>query len=223
MKKIFFVILLITLFSGLFAQEYSKLKAMAFSVVLPGTGELYTKKYNKAATFFVVELATVFAYLRLKNETEWATNSFQQFANSNAEVPINSDDEYYQQIQDYESSDAYNENIILAARNYFLNYKNDPEGYENYLANNLISGNQEWDWGTERNWVKYQNMRRTRQNLLIYTKFTFAAAILNRLVSMVDSAISARNANNEKSVLSNLKIKPDWQRKGFQISYEHKF
>ena len=196
---------------------------MFFSAILPGSGELYAKNYNKAAGFFCAEITIILSYFRLKDETDWAINSYKQFAFSNAEVSQNEDDSYYQLIQNYRSSDIYNSNILRDARNYFLIYKNDPEGYENYLQKNLISQDQEWDWGTDENWVRYKKMRYDKQNLEIYTKFTFAAAILNRVVSFVDAAVTARKHNNSVEKIGSFHVDPDWQKKGMKIYYEYKF
>ena len=53
--------------------------------------------------------------------------------------------------------------------------------------------------------------------------FTFGAAILNRIVSIIDSAISVKKVNRKNSLLGNLVIEPDWKKKGMRISYEYNF
>ena len=223
MKKLFFLILILVLISGLYGKEVSTKKAMVFSLILPGSGELYAHNYNKAAGFFCTEATIIFAYFRLKSETEWAKNSYQQFAFSKADVSKDQDDSYYQLIQDYRSSDSFNASIYRDARNYFLIYKNDPIGYENYLEQNLVPQDMEWDWETTQSWLQYKELRREKQNLEVYTKFTFAAAILNRVISFIDAAITAKKYNRFNSEIGTFHIEPDWRKKGMKIYYEYKF
>ncbi len=223
MKKTLIVFLLLLLTSMLIAEELSTKKALFLSAVLPGLGEMYAKSYQKTATFFCVEAATIFSYLRLKDETQWATNSYKQFAFANANIPTDRDDSYYQIIQNYQSSENYNTSIIRDARNFYLIYKNDPQAYQDYLDEYLVPEDMQWDWETEREWTKYKKLRRNKQDLEIYTKFTFAAAILNRIVSMIDAAVTVNKINSENQLQGHLHIDPDWQKRGIKLYYEYNF
>jgi hypothetical protein len=223
MKKNLIILLLLLYSINLLGQNISVRKAMLYSAIVPGLGEIYTKDYNKAAVFLTVEAAIILSYFRLKAETNWATNSYKQFAYSITDIPKDREDSYYQLIQDFISSESYNEGIIRDARNYFLIYKNDPVGYEEYLEKYLIPEDMEWDWENNKNWFKYKDLRRDKQDFEIYTKFTLAAVILNRIVSAIDSAISAKKLNKESKYLGKLSFQPDWNKKGMIINYEYKF
>ncbi len=223
MKKILLLLLLTILFTNLTAEAKSTRKAMLFSAVLPGMGELYTDNYSRAATFLVLEAATWFAYFRLKSERQWALNSYKDFAHSIAGVPKDSKDWYYQLLQDYPSSENYNESIIRDARNYYLIYLNDPVAYEEYLNKYLIPEDKTWDWENNRNWYKFRDLRRDKQNMEIYMKFAFAAAVINRFVSVIDSAVMAKRFNKSQKNLGTLQIYPDLVNVGFKVNYEIKF
>ncbi len=223
MRKFILALLLIILAVNLTGKEYSVRKAMLYSAIAPGLGEIYIQDYKKGAIFLTSEAAILFTYFRLKAETKWAVDSYKQFAFSVADVPKDQEDPYYQMIQDYISSDNYNEAIIRDARNYFLIYNNDPLGYEEYLENYLIPEDLSWNWENTKNWFKYRELRRNKQDFEIYTKFATAAAILNRIVSMIDSAVSVKKLNRNGKYLGKLSFKPDYKKGGMEINYEYRF
>ena len=208
---------------NLFSQELSARKAMLYSAILPGLGEIYTKNPTKAGFFLGAEFAILFSYFRFKTETEWKIDSYERFAFVNAGIPKNSSDVLYQNAQDYISSEEYNERIILAARNYFLIYLNDEEAYEEYLSYHLIPEEEGWDWENNKNWSKFQKLRRQKQDLEIYSNFAVAGLILNRLVSILDSAISTKKYNKQNKYYGKLTVAPVWENKGLKIGYEYKF
>lgn len=223
MKKIFLVVLLLIMIFQLAAETKSIRKAMLLSAVLPGMGEMYTTNYNKAATFLAVEAATWFMYFRLQSERQWALNSYKDFAFSITEASKNSADWYYQLLQDYPDSDTYNADIIRDARNYYLIYNNDPVGYEEYLDANLVPEENAWDWENDKNWYKFRDLRRDKQNMEIYMKFAFAAAIVNRFISVVDSAILTKKFNRDQKEIGSLQVYPDLANMGLKLKYEIKF
>jgi len=87
----------------------------------------------------------------------------------------------------------------------------------------MIPENMTWDWENNKNWNRYRDLRRDKQDYEIYANFALAAAILNRIVSVIDSAISIKNFNKHNNILSNLSIDPDWKNRGIRINYEYKF
>ena len=100
---------------------------------------------------------------------------------------------------------------------------NDPQSYEEYLEKYLIPEDMEWDWENNKNWYKYKDLRHVKQDYEIYSNFTLAAAILNRIVSAIDSALSAKKLNEKGKYLGKLSFQPDWNKKGMIINYEYKF
>ena len=223
MKKALLTLLLLAICFVLAAQQKSIKKAILYSAILPGAGEIYTKNYNKAAVFLAVEAANIFSYLRLKDERQWAMNSYKQFAFSITNTPKNSEDSYYQVLQNYISSDLYNESVLRDARNYFIIYRNDPVGYEEYLDKYLVPADQTWDWGNDKNWYKFRELRRDKQDMEIYMKFAFAAAVVNRFISVIDSAVSAKRYNKKGQTVSKLTVYPDIFKQEIKVQYEYHF
>jgi hypothetical protein len=198
-------------------------KAMLYSALIPGLGELYTHNYTKAGIFFASDIAIVLSYFRFKNENDWAIKSYQQFALVKAGVQLHSSSEHYQLVQNFLSRESYNAYIIRYYRNYYLVYKHDPETYEQKLDEYLIPEEQDWNWETEKDLKKFRNMRQEQRNLETYAKLTVAATILNHLVSIIDSAISARINNKNVSQFQRISLTPDFAQKGFKLNYEIKF
>ena len=223
MKKFLLILLLITFSLTLAGKELSVRKAMFYSALVPGLGELYTQNYSKGAIFLATETAIIFSYFRMKSERDWAIDSYKQYALSVVGVPKNMDDAYYQLIQNYTSSEEYNDDIIRDARNYFIIYNSDPEGYEEYLEANLIPEENSWHWDNNNEWSEYIKLRLKKQDYEIYSNFAFAAAILNRIISVIDSAMEVKKFNRTGHYLGKLSVQPDWNKKGMNINYEYRF
>ena len=220
MRKTLLLLMLLVLLCTLSAQEkISTLKVMALSAILPGSGDLYMGNYQKGAAFISAEVLIWFAYFRLEQERDWAIDSYQDYASSYAEVPRGQDDSYYQRIQNYYSSEDYNEVIIRDARNFYLIYNNDQESYQTYLDNYLIVEEEAWKWESQSHWREYKRRRTRKQDMEIYANFALGAALLNRVVSIIATASSARKHNHELKMLKNVSIEPDLRNKGIRLNY----
>jgi hypothetical protein len=223
MKKIIPVVILLALMTSLFAQKQSILRNTALSAVVPGLGELMVGSNTKAGIFFTSEIGLLFSYISFNNHKNWAEDNYKQLAQTKMGVSKDNSDDYYQNLQKYKSSAVYNENVERHARNMYLIYYEDVESYEEYLNKWLIPEDQAWDWETDKNWLDYRQIRREKQDYEIYTKFTFAGLLLNRFVSMVDSAISTGKHNRKTDKFGKLNISPDFAKNGVRVTYEYKF
>ncbi|MDP8268549.1 MAG: hypothetical protein P9L97_07470 [Candidatus Tenebribacter davisii] len=223
MKKIVFIFLLIAVSLNIFGKELSVKKAMLYSAVVPGLGEMYSQKYSKGAVFLAAETAIIFSYFRMQSEREWVINSYKQYAFSIAGVPKDMEDSYYQLIQNYASSEEYNDDVLRDARNYYLIYNTDPEGYAAYLETHLIPDENSWHWDNTGEWIKYIDLRQKKQDYEIYSNFAFAAAIINRVMSIIDSAVEVKKFNRSGQYLGKLTVQPNWKKKGIKINYEYRF
>ena len=222
-KLIILLILLILLTLNLYSKEVSWQKAIISSAILPGTGEFYTQNYTKTGIFLSSEMAIIFSYFRFQSERDWAINSYEKFAFSKASLSEGNTNIDYQMMQNFINSNIYNDNVIRAARNYYLIYLNDQEKYQEYLDKYLIPENESWNWQTKKNWKKYKSLRRDKQDYEIYTKFAFAAAIINRIVSVVDTFVLTPKFNRKNRNLGKLSLAPDFKKKGMSLKYEYKF
>ena len=234
MKKIVLGLLIVLLFTSgsLFADAQTEVyvtepvsagKAMLYSALVPGLGEMYLGEYTRAGIFLGAEILILASYFRLNQEVDWKTNSYKFYANHYADVPLGSSDSYYRLINNYISSEKYNSEIELFLRNRYIIYDYNPDLYDYYLDLYLISDEDAWEWESRDNWLRYREIRREKQRLEIYANFAIGAAVVNRLISVIDSAILARSINRQHTFLSNLNVEPDFTRIGWTVTYEIKF
>lgn len=225
MKKIILFSLLLFLFAGLSADVYSTKKAMLLSAISPGMGQFYTRNYTKGAVFLVADLSIWLAFSRFNYEEKLAVDKYKIYALNVGGVEAVPSKEYYQTIQKYQSSDDYNLNVERFARDYYLIINNDPVGYEQYLQSNLVPAEYTWDWKNAKNLEKYQDLRRDKQDLEIYSNFAIAAVIINRVISVIDAVKSTKKINLElkNKNYGQIRVQPDWTNIGMRVSYEYKF
>jgi hypothetical protein len=220
MKKVILSILILTLLSlSLFsADQKSVKKAVLFSAILPGAGQLYNGSYSKMGVFLSSEAAIWFAKNRFQNEEKWAENSYRLYAFQKAGVPVNVDNKRYNDIQNYISSEQYNNQVELAARNYFLIQNYDPEAYQQYIMENTYSDEEAWKWKTNEDRMQFKEIRRHKHRYEIYDNFTVGAMVINRLISVIDAAKTTKK-QNKYSIYAN----PTNNGKGLTLNYEYKF
>ncbi len=225
MKKSLISIVIVFLFLNLSAEKYSVKKAVLFSAILPGMGQIYTQNYGKAGAFLVTDISVWLGFTRLQYEKDLAIDKYEIYAETVGGVENIPSNAYYQTIQRYQSSEEYNNNVERYARDMYLIFGNDPVGYEKYLADYRIPSEYAWDWQNVRNLNNYRVLRSNKQDLEIYANFAVAAAIINRVISVIDVAKSTRKLNLEiaEKELGQLKIQPDWAKLGMRVNYEIKF
>lgn len=224
MKKILFVIAItMSLSNVLNGEGLSARKAIMGSAIIPGYGQFYTGNLTKAGIHLTSEILIISSYLKLGSEIDNVTRFYKQYAQNYADVQGRRPDAYYQMIQNYRSSESYNSQVILAARNWFLIYRNDPESYYAYLENNLISPEDAWEWRSDRHWQFYRNKRNDKQQMEIYRNFAIGAAVLNRIISIIDSAVTVNRINRTSSIISNFYFTSDFTSKSLRLNYTHRF
>jgi len=111
MKKLLLIVLISASLLALTAEELSIRKGMLLSAITPGLGQIYSRNYTKSGIFLSTEIVIIFSYFRFNAEKEWAIDSYKNLALNVADIPLSSDDDYYQLIQDYVSSEEYNSSV----------------------------------------------------------------------------------------------------------------
>jgi len=237
-KKV--LILLLALFLAvppLIAQDKSAGKAILLSAFIPGAGEMYLGNYRRAGIFMGAELLIILSYARLNNEIKWKTNSYKLYAENFADISLDSDDSYYRFISNYISSDAYNADIEMFYRNRYIVYEYNPEAYNLYRDRFLVAGEEEWEWESTEHWLEYRSIRRDKQRIEILANFALGASVLNRIISIIDTAIISRSIRKDQvkdsqlgydvetgnSILSGIYFEPDLKNHGIRLNYEFSF
>lgn len=167
-------------------------KAFFFSLLLPGSGQLYLGQHKAAGVFFAAE---VFGFLGL-----WANNAYSQylvkeyrtFAVHHAAVQKSGkDSKYWSDIGKYDDIYAYNEQR-LKERNFAALY---DENLQNY-----------WKWDIHQNRIDY-DAKRLHANALAQRNVYFQlAVVVNHLASAIHALYLARRYNRGLEQSWNMQI-----------------
>jgi len=220
-KRIITVALLMLLMGSLLAKELKIGIAALSSAVLPGMGQLYANNGKKAAFFLSTEALLIFSLLKFNHEKTTAISNYEFYAYENAGLAKGSSDNIYNLAQKFQSSEEYNRNQEMIARNVFLIYDYSPEDYSAYLLANTIPEENSWNWENQKEREKFVKLRRDKQDLEIYAKFSVAAMLINRVVSVVDASLSVKKQNRLRRTA--FSATPTLNQPGLKIDFEYKF
>lgn len=178
----------------------SRGKALLLSLALPGAGELALGAKGRATGFFITEGAiwTHFAWYTVAGNLR--KNDYIEQAQLNAGVKIDSaDDNYWRLVGVYERSsgsgaEAYEEDLRREARDL---YPTDPAAQDAWVAERLPTGNSAWTWSDPNLRQSYRDTRERSNRAFDRAKYSFAAAILNRIVSVIDTQMLHRKMSRE--------------------------
>lgn len=177
-------------------QRKSLKKAFFLSLVLPGAGEYYSGSKVQARAFLGAEAAiwSFAGYSKFQGEM-WRRDYRNYAALKAGANSLIGDDLYYQSIYEYPTSAIYNEEIWAEAR---LMYPDDPQAQEAYVSGKLYTGQDDWAWQTAADWYQYRGLRVKSQEALHRISYSYAAALLNRLLSSVNAVRLARQHNRAR-------------------------
>jgi hypothetical protein len=178
----------------------SRGKALLLSLLLPGAGELSLGARGRATGFFIAEGAiwTHFAWFTVAGHLR--KDDYIEQAQLNAGVGIDSaDDDYWRLVGQYERSsgsgpEAYEEELRREARDL---YPSDPAAQDAWVAERLPTGDRAWTWADADLRQSYRDTREGSRRAFDRAKYSFAAAILNRIVSVIDTQMLHRKLEQE--------------------------
>ncbi len=156
--------------------------AAALSFVLPGIGEVYAGRFSSGGQYFLgadVALITSLLVTVISGNVQRA--EYQNLARLNANIAGDKTDQFWIDIADYQSWQAFNEDR-LRRRQYGRVYTE---------AN-------AWQWNSEASRLQYRQTRISSETAFQAGYFVVAAMALNRLLS----AINAVRLLNEQNDLS---------------------
>jgi TM2 domain-containing membrane protein YozV len=159
--------------------------AVLYSLLLPGLGESYAGNYGMGKFFTISEATLWMTFASFTVYGNWATNDAHSFAalHSGANV-ANGNDQYFVNIGDYSSIDAYNTEM-LRERNLGFTY---APGSASYKANY-------WKWDSPMNQNQYVNLKIGADGAFTDASFAAIAIAANHIISAIDAARIAINHN----------------------------
>lgn len=168
MKKVRLLIL-ISIFSLLAAQEAAPKHAVLKSAILPGWGEL---SYKSASGYVLLgtEIALWLGYGGLQYSGYVQNQDLMTYARINAGVTDYPDgNEYWADLGNYISRDDQEEDML-----------------ENRTPQDIWSSDYQWDWNSEEDLIVYQELYRKKELTLLSSEFVLTGMIVNRIASVIN-------------------------------------
>lgn len=187
------VLLLMLSAGGLWGQ--SRMAFIGMSALVPGSAEIAMGKTNRGVALLLSDVLATYSFFKTDKDMDLKKAAYKQYAQSYAGVPLGMPQSQYQVIQDYISSEQFNDFQDLMARNYFVIYHNDVQAYIDYMEANTYTGEESWQWESSRHWETYRNMRNQHQRIMINHNLALGVMLLNRAISVIDTAILSKNIN----------------------------
>lgn len=175
-------------------------KALLYSLLLPGAGELYLGHRGRATGFFVSEGVIWANFVAWEISGHLRQDDYIEQAQLGAGVGVDSgSDDYWRLVGQYARSsgtgpDAYEEALRREAR---TQYPDDPAAQDQYVAQRLPTGDRAWSWSASDAQARYQSTRKNANRAFDRAKYSFGFAILNRLVSALDTQILHRSSRGD--------------------------
>ncbi len=164
----------------------SPAKAAFASLVLPGSGDLMLGEKKRAALFMTTEATLWLSYFGLnwyKNEVH---NSSSSYATLHASANVDGkDDRYFDALENFYSSDGYNEWVKEQARMLYPDTTDQEilERRREYIRANVYTGEDTWEWKTKEEADKYDDLRDSKREFATMATNVVGLAVANRVVN----------------------------------------
>jgi hypothetical protein len=164
-------------------REINRGGALLRSLVLPGWGEYYLGYKGTGRLFIAAEVLLWASVIGFETYSQWKEDQFIAFAAEHAGAQMDGkSDDFYADLGNYASTDAYNE-TKLRNRDYDALYT-DPSYF--------------WAWDSDQNRLDYDHTRIESRSAHNKIYFFIGAAALNRLISFIDTGKKATNLQRRK-------------------------
>ncbi|MCK9410000.1 MAG: hypothetical protein WCX28_03045 [Bacteriovoracaceae bacterium] len=199
----------------LFVEKKSPTKAVFYSLLLPGMGELYADGFDEGRYSLIAEGGLWLTYISFRQYGSWLQDDARNYASSHAGAAITGkNDQYFVNLGNFNDTYEYNDKQLQ-----------DRELIKVYDVN---SGYY-WRWDTDNNRREYRALRVSSERVLNNSKFVIATIVVNRIISAINAARLVRLYNQRntdplgswwlESSLINDGLKPD----GLKVSIIHRF
>lgn len=154
----------------------SKGKAFLRSLIIPGWGQKTVGAKTSARTFFAVELALWAGFTAFQLRGHWLEDDYRLFGETHAGINESGKaDRYFVDVGNFNNIDDYNE-----AR----------------LRNRDVAGLYDratyfWQWDSEANRLRYDDMRVRSESALSNSGFLIAGVLANHVISGIHAAYIA--------------------------------
>jgi hypothetical protein len=158
-------------------------KAALLSAAMPGAGEYYLGHKSKARVFFAAEAVSWAGFAAYKVYSHWKKDDLIRFANERASANLDGkSDDFFDLVGYYTSVRDYN----TFGRVF------DPQ--RPYLDEN---SSDYWQWQSDHDRQVYRSLKNAGREANRRSKFMIGAAIINRIVSVIDAVRDARRQDRK--------------------------
>lgn len=174
------------------ATKKSPLLAVAYSLILPGLGDVYAENTQVGRYFIGTDVALWLGYAGVRAYGHWTKNDARAFATFKAGADFTGkDDQFEVNLGNFISVDEYNE-AKLRNRQYELLYDR--------------AGSHAWNWSTDGDRLRFKDMRIKGDEILRNSQFLIGALVVNRVIAAISAARSASAYNRDREALSGWSI-----------------
>ncbi len=188
--------------------------AMLMSAILPGWGQWYVGSKSHTMIFMSTEAAVWTTRGWLKKRQGWREDDYKLYATVHAGIePNGKSSDYFSHLQNYNSSDDYNDNVRREARLAEIT----PEG--------LYGEEDGWQWDSRYSRKKYDSYKDDAWRYKQWASYMIGAALINRLLAVVDTARLAKKHNKNVDSVTRVRfqLNDNPQNPGFQLSLTKKY
>jgi len=174
-------------------ERSRNLKVLGLSLLVPGLGHVSEGMSRRGVPFMVAEAGFWTAFAVFRTQGALRRDSYVEMARLDAGIsrPEGRDEEYYQLIGAWPSSDEYDAVIRRQARSV---YGDDLEGRAAYFAAHQVAEDEAWHWESYAAQRRYRMKRIDSQNSFRRARTMVALAAANRVAAVLDFALLAPKA-----------------------------
>jgi hypothetical protein len=170
----------------------STILAIAYSLVLPGLGDLYAENFGTGKYFMGADAGLWLAYGGVRFYGQWLKEDARTLAVQSASANFDGKDAKYEvNLGNFSDVWAYND-AKLRNREFDLVY----DSRSNYA----------WQWNSDADREHYKDLRNRGETTLRNSQFVVGALILNRVIAAVSAARSVSTYNRSVQALGSWRL-----------------
>lgn len=172
-------------------EKKSVMLGIAYSLLLPGMGELYGGDYSLGKYFTIADAVFWGGVVGLNVYGDNQKDNYKAYAESVGGVNVaGKNDQYFADISEYISIEKFNK---------------DQEKYRDF-ENTYNEETHYWNWGDNKTRQEYRGMWSKSESAYNNVRFVVGALVLNRIISAINAVrvISAYNKNLKENTSWNV-------------------
>ena len=192
----------------------SVLLGIAYSLILPGLGDIYAKRSETGTYFLAADLGLWLTYGGFQAYGSWVKRDARTFATEKSGADFSGKPTQFEvDLGNFDTIDDYNQ-AKLRNREYDLLYD--------------VSSSYAWKWSSEADRLHFKSQRIRGDEIIRNSQFVLGALVVNRIIAAVSAARSVSEYNKSLSASSGWQIRtepsgPVWAADGFVLTISKTF